>query len=242
MLRSSRWGLVLLAAAIFIGSAAGCSDNKLRTERDQLMKQNQQLQSQLAAAKAQASAAQAQLQQEQTAMQAAASQPAPAAVPPTSTTPGYNSVLPKFSHHGGHAAYPHAVAVRHHHHYRGMTVEHRHGEVARFILSSDVLFASASARLNPRSEHALLHVAYLLRHRYAGRRILVEGYTDDRPIHHPFKNNYLLGLARARSVEAFLVRHGVSRRRMRAISFGSKHPRSRHDLALNRRVEVVVLR
>ena len=242
MLRSTRWVLVLLAAAIFAGSAAGCSDNKLRTERDQLMKQNQQLQTQLTAAKAQAAAAQAQLQQEQTAMQAAASQPAPAPVPPTPSTSGYNSVLPKFSHHGGHKAYHHTVAVRHHHHYRGMTVEHRRGEMARFILSSDVLFASASARLNPRSEHALLHVAYMLRHRYAGRRILVEGYTDDRPIHHPFKNNYLLGLARARSVELFLAHHGVSRRRMRAISFGSKHPRSRHDLALNRRVEVVVLR
>ncbi len=242
MLRSTRWVLVVLAAAIFAGSAAGCSDNKLRTERDQLMKQNQQLQTQLTAAKAQAAAAQAQLQQEQTAMQAAASQPAPAPVPPTPSTSGYNSVLPKFSNHVGHKAYHHTVAVRHHHHYRGMTVEHRRGEVARFILSSDVLFASASARLNPRSEHALLHVAYMLRHRYAGRRILVEGYTDDRPIHHPFKNNYLLGLARARSVEFFLAHHGVSRRRMRAISFGSRHPRSRHDLALNRRVEVVVLR
>ncbi len=242
MLRSTRWVLVLLAAAIFAGSATGCSDNNLRTERDQLMKQNQQLQTQLAAAKAQATAAQAQLQQEQTAMQAAASQPAPAPVEPTSPTPGYNSVLPKFSHSAGHKTYHHSLAMRRHHHYRGMTVEHRHGELARFILSSDVLFASASARLNPRSEHALLHVAYLLRHRYAGRRVLVEGYTDDRPIHHPFKDNYLLGLARARSVEAFLSRHGVSRRRMRAISFGAKHPRSRTNLALNRRVEVVVLR
>ena len=249
MLARMSWfkAMVLGAAAVvLVGFNTGCSQDKVKAERDQLLQQNQQLKAQLAAANAQQKADQQQLQQQQAAMNAAAQQqtqtPPPATaqnqtniLPPEPNTAGQNSAETRHHH------YHHVASRSHVTHERGFTIETHHG-VSRLVVSSDLLFASASARLHPSAERTLLRVAHLLRSRYAGHRILIEGYTDSRPIHHPYKSNYALGLARARSVEIFLARHGVSRSRMRAISFGSEHPRSRTDLALNRRVEIVVLR
>ncbi|NNM84505.1 MAG: OmpA family protein, partial [Phycisphaerales bacterium] len=230
---------------VLVGFNTGCSQDKVKAERDQLLQQNQQLKAQLAAASAQEKADQQQLQQQQAAMNAAAQQQTQT----PATAQNQTNILPPEPNVAGQ----HPAAVRHHHyhhyvasrshvtHERGFTIETHHG-VSRLVVSSDLLFASASARLHPSAERTLLRVAHLLRSRYAGHRILIEGYTDSRPIHHPYKSNYALGLARARSVEMFLGHHGVSRSRMRAISFGSEHPRSRTDLALNRRVEIVVLR
>lgn len=226
-------------AVVMILGLGGCTDQTLQTQNSQLIKQNQQLAQQLADAKANLAASRQQLQQQQQIAAAAAQQTAAQQPPANAAAPGnYNSVLPSFGN--APAGHGHAVAMRHH------TVSHSsahsRGEIRRFVLSSDVLFASGSARLQFRAEHALLRVVHLLRTRYASRRIRIEGYTDNRPIHHPYHNNYALGLARARSVETFLAHHGVSRRRMTAVSFGDHRMISRTDLARDRRVEIVVLR
>lgn len=236
----TRIGLTLsavLLGTVFIG---GCTDTKLVTERNQLITQNKQLQQQLAETKASLAATRAQLQQQQqiaaaASEQAAANQQSAAATAPAAQT-GYSTILPPMNSGAGQSS----RRARSMHGMRSHRM--RRTELHRFVLSSDLLFAPGSARLSPRATHMLLHVAYELRRRYAGRHILVEGYTDNTPIHHPYPNNYALGLARARSVENFLARHGVSRRRMRAISFGDHHMVSHTDLALDRRVEVVVLR
>ena len=229
-------GAVLLGS-VFLG---GCSNNKLVTERNQLIMQNKQLQQQLAETKASLAATRTQLQQQQqiaaaASAQAAANQQKMATTAPANNS-GYSTILPPMNSGSGQSTQSmqgmHRMRSRH----------TRRVEMHRFVLSSDLLFAPGSARLSPRATHMLMHVAYELRTRYAGRHVLVEGYTDNTPIHHPYRNNYYLGLARARSVESFLARHGVSRRRMRAISFGDHHMVSRTDLALDRRVEVVVLR
>ncbi|MGC8559768.1 MAG: OmpA family protein [Phycisphaerae bacterium] len=229
-------GAVLLGS-LFIG---GCSNNKMVTERNQLIMQNKQLQQQLAETKASLAATRTQLQQQQeiaaaASAQAAANQQKMATTAPANNS-GYSTILPPMSSGSGQSTQSmqgmHRMRSRH----------TRRVEMHRFVLSSDLLFAPGSARLSPRATHMLMHVAYELRSRYAGRHVLVEGYTDNTPIHHPYPNNYYLGLARARSVESFLARHGVSRRRMRAISFGDHHMVSHTDLALDRRVEVVVLR
>ncbi len=234
MTRFIRWSLggsMALLLAVFVG---GCAQNKLQAERNQLLQQNQQLQQQLREAKAGLASTRAQLAQQQqiaaAAQQAAQAQQAASTQAARST--GYTTMLPTFRNRTSAGA---RVAPR-------RLVRHRRREMHRFVLSSDLLFASASARLQPRSLHVLLHVAYLLRTRYARRRIRIEGFTDNRPIHHPYRNNYLLGLARARSVENFLARHGISRRRMKAVSFGDHDMVSTTDLALDRRVEIVVLR
>ena len=223
-------GAVLLGS-VFLG---GCSNNKLVTERNQLIMQNKQLQQQLAETKASLAATRTQLQQQQeiaaaASAQAAANQQKMATTAPANNS-GYSTILPPMNSGSGPSMH------------RMQSRRTRGVEMHRFVLSSDLLFAPGSARLSPRATHMLMHVAYELRTRYAGRHVLVEGYTDNTPIHHPYPNNYYLGLARAKSVESFLARHGVSRRRMRAISFGDHHMVSHTDLALDRRVEVVVLR
>ena len=230
MTRFIRWSLggsMALLLAVFVG---GCAQNKLQAERNQLLQQNQQLQQQLSEARAGLASTRAQLAQQQ--QIAAAAQAQQAASTQTARPTGYTTMLPTFKNRSSVGA---RVAPR-------RLVRRRRREIRRFVLSSDLLFASASARLQPRSLHVLLHVAYLLRTRYARRRIRIEGFTDNRPIHHPYRNNYVLGLARARSVENFLARHGISRRRMKAVSFGDHDMVSTTDLALDRRVEIVVLR
>lgn len=240
-----RWSGIGLAAAMLVVSAGGCASQKLKTERAQLLQQNAQLQQQLTQTKASLSAAQAQLQQQQAAtaaaeaqaqqaQQAAQAQPAPAS--------GMNTVMPGFKNGGKAGHGKSGMAMRSHHGTHRRMAGHRRSEMHRFVLSSDVLFASGSARLMPRSTHALMHVVYMIKRHYAGRYIRIEGFTDNRPIHHRFKNNYELGLARARSVESFLARHGISRHWMRAISYGSHDLVSRTNLALDRRVEIVILR
>ncbi|MDA8378109.1 MAG: OmpA family protein [Planctomycetia bacterium] len=239
-------GVLAGAMVMMMGLAlGGCSDQNLQTQNSQLLKQNQQLAQQLAAAKANLASTRQQLQQQQQIAAAAAQQ---AATPPTAASQppanagaqsNYNSVLPSFNN----SASSHArTRMINRHRKISRRVIHSSREVRRFVLSSDVLFASASARLQFRAEHALLRVARILRTRYAHRRIRIEGYTDNRPIHHPYPNNYALGLARARAVETFLARHGISRRRMSAVSFGDHRMISRTDLAKDRRVEIVVLR
>lgn len=236
----TRMGLtagVMLLGTVFIG---GCTSNKLVTERNQLIMQNKQLQQQLAETKANLASTRAQLQQQQqiaaaASAQAAANQQASAATQPSGTS-GYSTILPSMP--SGHMQ----TGNSHMQTRRMRPAPRRQVAMHRFVLSSDLLFAPGSARLSPRATHMLLHVAYELRRRYAGRHIMVAGYTDNTPIHHPYRNNYYLGLARAKSVENFLARHGVSRRRMRAVSFGDHHMVSHTDLTLDRRVEVIVLR
>ncbi len=230
-------GTVVMMLGLGLG---GCTDQTLQTQNSQLIKQNQQLAQQLADAKANLAASRQQLQQQQQVAAAAAQQAAAAnAQPPAAGTTGTdNTMLPTFGSSPSGRSGMHAMHHRmiHHRSARSRT------EIRRFVLSSDVLFASGSARLEVRAEHALLRVVHLLRTRYARNRIRIEGYTDNRPIHHPYPNNYALGLARARSVETFLARHGVSRRRMTAVSFGDHRMISRTNLAKDRRVEIVVLR
>ncbi|MGC9258927.1 MAG: OmpA/MotB family protein [Phycisphaerae bacterium] len=245
MVRGIHWTRgVLAGAVVMVLGLGGCSNQNLQTQNSQLLKQNQQLAQQLAAAKANLAASRQQLQQQQqiaAAAQQAATQQAAAPQPPANAgaQSNYSSVLPSFNNSA--ANHGQTRMLNHHRAITRRSVRSSK-EIRRFVLSSDVLFASGSARLQFRAEHALLRVAHLLRTRYARRRIRIEGYTDNRPIHHPYHNNYALGLARARSVETFLARHGVSRRRMTALSFGDHRMISRTDLAKDRRVEIVVLR
>ena len=233
MTNKAKWITAGLASAVLWLGAGGCAQNQLAVQRDQLLKQNQQLQAQLAETKADLTAAQAQLTQAQQQQLAQAQQQAATSQPAS----GYTNVLPAFKSPAPSGRGVSIPAAR-------RRVKHlaRVGALHRFVLSSDLLFVSGSARLQPRADHHLLHLAYLLRTRYARRHIRIEGFTDPRPIHHPYKNNYALGLARARAVEQFLARHGIARSRMRTMSFGATHLVSRTDLALDRRVEVVVLR
>ncbi len=235
-----KWLVLALAVICMPAFLTGCSDSKLQTQNQDLIKQNQDLKQQLAASQQETEAARQEAAQANAAAAAAATQQAPPAAGGTAE----NNVLPPEQGTTGET-----TAVHHRHGatetstgeetVSGIRITHRNGET-RLILTDDILFSSGSAKLRPGAEDVLAWVARIIKDRYDGHSIRVEGYTDSRPIHHPYKNNYALGLARAKSVEKYLIAHGVSSESIKAISYGSEHPVSSTNLALNRRVEIVV--
>ena len=121
----------------------------------------------------------------------------------------------------------------------------RRGLVIR-LLTDRVLFDSGRADLKPASRPVLDRVARLLRVGRA-RPIMVEGHTDNVPLHGGrFPTNWELSTARAARVVRFLAEDGVAMRRLGATGYGWLHPISTNRTAdgrsRNRRVEIVLMR
>ncbi len=125
------------------------------------------------------------------------------------------------------------------------TVVARRGLVVR-LLTDDVLFDSGQAVLKPRGKPLLGEVADLLevdqRH-----PIVVEGHTDDVPIHTAqYDSNWELSTARATQVTRYLIGQGVPESRFAAAGYADVHPIASNATAAgrarNRRVEVVLQR
>ena len=124
------------------------------------------------------------------------------------------------------------------------TIEAR-GLVIR-VLTDDLLFASGSAALSPRSDSLLGEIAELLQ-LAEGHPVAVEGNTDNVPIHGgAYPSNWELSTARASTVVRFLLSKGVSPARMTAVGYAEQNPvasdATAAGRALNRRVEIVVKR
>ena len=124
------------------------------------------------------------------------------------------------------------------------TIERR-GLVIR-LLTDRVLFDSGKAELKPRARPILDHIARLL---VIDRRhpVVVEGHTDNVPIHNPvYPSNWELSGARASRVVRYLIGRGVRAGRMEATGFADRHPVSTNRTAAgrrrNRRVEIVLTR
>jgi outer membrane protein OmpA-like peptidoglycan-associated protein len=110
---------------------------------------------------------------------------------------------------------------------------------ARWIMPTDGLFATNSARLAPKVRRYLTAIAPMLRGAHVVR---CEGHTDSRGV---AASNVRLGLRRARAVCAELRRLGVTAH-LSAVSRGETQPRATNRTAAgrwrNRRVELRVLR
>ncbi len=124
------------------------------------------------------------------------------------------------------------------------TIESR-GLVIR-VLTDDLLFASGSAALSPRSDSLLSRIGQLLQ-LAGGHPIDIEGNTDDVPIHGgQYPSNWELSTARASTVLRFLVAKGIAPSRLVAVGYAEQHPiasdASEAGRAKNRRVEIVVKR
>lgn len=112
-----------------------------------------------------------------------------------------------------------------------------------FRIDSALLFASGQAELaNPG-----LDVLDRLLPTLAGseHRILVEGHTDDQPIHtERFPSNWELSASRASSVVRYLAFKGIAPTRLQATGFAETRPLADNDSeaarARNRRVELVL--
>lgn len=121
----------------------------------------------------------------------------------------------------------------------------------RFVLQSEILFASGSATLNPAGRAELAKIAEVIKD--IGRQIpddvdwilRVDGHSDRVPINTPqFPSNWHLSSARAISVIDFLVSRGVDPSRLSAAGFGEFRPLdqggSQSALRRNRRIEFLL--
>jgi chemotaxis protein MotB len=107
-------------------------------------------------------------------------------------------------------------------------------------------FATGSADLSDGAQQAIGRLAGSLR--AVGNSVLIEGHTDDVPIHSPrFASNWELSTARATAVVQWLIeRGGMAPDRLSAAGYGEFHPRVPNESAparaRNRRVDVVILK
>ena len=114
------------------------------------------------------------------------------------------------------------------------------------LLTDKVLFDSGQAELKPQSGPILSQVAKLIQ-LAPGHDVMVEGHTDNVPIHGSvYPTNWELSTARASRVVRFLVDHGARSLRMGASGYAALHPIASNSSpagrSRNRRVEIVLLR
>ena len=115
------------------------------------------------------------------------------------------------------------------------------------LLTDKVLFDSGHAELKATGTPILDEVSHLLATTRFSNGIRVEGNTDNVPISGgEFLSNWELSTARANAVLEFFIHHGVDESRFTVAGYADQNPIAPNDSdagrALNRRVDVVVLR
>jgi chemotaxis protein MotB len=126
----------------------------------------------------------------------------------------------------------------------GQVHVHRHDNSVTIDISSDILFSSGAAQLQPKATGVLLQLANALKP--FPNAIRVAGHTDNRPINTPaFPSNWELSTARAASVVHLFMDHGLLPQRMSVLGYGEYRPilPNSNDSGrnANRRVEVTIL-
>lgn len=111
-------------------------------------------------------------------------------------------------------------------------------------IKTSILFTSGSARAAQESEPVLQRLADVLSAQDS--RIVVEGFTDDRPINTlSFPSNWELSSARAATVVRLFARFGIAPERMAAVGYAQFRPIAQNDTAQgrakNRRVVLVIM-
>jgi chemotaxis protein MotB len=119
----------------------------------------------------------------------------------------------------------------------------------RFVVPTDILFASGSAELDPGAEAQLAQLVATLRE--LGDRIprdidwvlRIDGHTDRLPIRtERFPSNWELSTARAVAIVKYFIAEGVPAERLSANGFGQYQPLDPADgpvaYARNRRIEL----
>jgi chemotaxis protein MotB len=114
----------------------------------------------------------------------------------------------------------------------------------RVDMKDKMLFGSGSAQLSGVAVRALRDISRVLA--TVPNSIMVEGNTDNRPIHtEEFPSNWELSAARAASVVHLLSRFDIDPSRLSAIGYGEHRPVADNDSdkgrAKNRRVTLVIL-
>jgi len=114
-------------------------------------------------------------------------------------------------------------------------------------MSDQILFPSGQASIQKKGRSVLRKVVGVLK-KVKGKRIMVEGHTDNVPIRGPlrakFDSNWELSTARATKVVRFMQQQGISPKKLTAVGYGPYRPVASNDSAasrkLNRRIEIVL--
>ncbi|MDD5578940.1 MAG: OmpA family protein [Methylobacter sp.] len=114
---------------------------------------------------------------------------------------------------------------------------------AELEIQEEVLFKSSEAYLTVDGKLLLQRLSPLLKQ--AVGLILIEGHTDNRPIHTPqFPSNWELGSSRATSVLHFLASQQLDSNRLRAITYADTMPIADNSTPegreKNRRVNILI--
>jgi chemotaxis protein MotB len=112
------------------------------------------------------------------------------------------------------------------------------------VLTDKLLFASGEDTLRTAGDPLLDEIATLINLDTAKHPVVVEGYTDNVPIHtSQFPSNWELSTGRATTVLQYLLTRGVPGIRLSAAGYAAHFPEAPNTTAtgraLNRRVEVV---
>jgi outer membrane protein OmpA-like peptidoglycan-associated protein len=210
------------AIGILLCIAAGGCQNKLQDENQALWQQNRELQSQLSDANDRLRTAPdpAQLASMQSQLSQRDAQIADLKTQLQRPAPGA-------------AADPSLMGIE-------VTRDERAGTMT-VTLPNDILFSPGQADLKETAKTTLDKVIDAVNKEYAGKHIMVDGYTDSDPITKTkakWVDNLELSAARARAVTQYLISQGLSPRQVAPRAMGSTNPKG--TKAASRRVEIVV--
>ena len=114
-----------------------------------------------------------------------------------------------------------------------------HGKIT---IADKIYFDTGKATIKPESFPVVDAVVGILKANEQVKKIRIEGHTDDRG---SARKNLKLSQARADSVKAYLVEHGVAAERLTAVGYGEDRPavpgRTKEARDANRRVEFIIL-
>lgn len=207
---------LLIAGALMVSAMLGGCNDSLKTENEALKAENVNLRDSLTTEKQRADACEAERVQLQGKINQLTAQAAKASVAGANNT-GFTGDVSRGAH----------------------------GEIIVRI-PGDVLFTSGKVSLKSSSKRSLAQIASVIKRKYPGKTIRVEGYTDNEPIHKSkWTDNLELSAHRAMAVYRYLKQQGVNSEHMYAAGFGSNNPVASNNTtvgkAKNRRVEIVVL-
>ncbi len=213
MNRTSPWVrlvLIMLAAGI----AGGCTTKQLQEENDRLVQENLDLRNELDGAQSALSSAERRASDAEAALAAAQSQAAAGPAKSQGADTGFGGIA-------------------------GVEATREGGEITVRV-EGDILFDSGKVSLKSSSLRTLNQVAGVIKTKYGGKRIRINGFTDTDPIRKSgWKDNLELSLQRAAAVHRHLQKQGIAGEEMVAAGLGQWHPAE--SKKRSRRVEIVVV-
>lgn len=211
------WRMAGMALGLaLLASGTGCENASLKAQNESLLRQNQILEQRARSAEESAARSRAD----------ALAATAAAQVPPT--------VVP--SQGGGMVAKAPPEEI-------DTVVKAGRGAAETFEVAGDATSDLGKATIKAAAKAKLNQIAAELKTKYAGRKVRVEGHTDALPVKNSgWDDNWDLGAARARAVLLYLISQGVAKQDLYIASFADNVPKSKTDVKLNRRVEIVVLK